>query len=103
MLNAKEAKKRTSEIVQKQQKQAELWVEKEWEFINEKIEEAVEKGEYETAYWWSNELLEEAGIKKQYAAEALAYKAYQLGFCQHICTKWGNNCVLRVELYWIRG
>ena len=101
MITAKEAKTITRKTVQKQREQAELWVEEEWEFINEKVKEAAEQGKYKTAYWWSNELLEERGIEKQYAAEGLAHKAYELGFCQYICTKWGNDCVLRIELYWM--
>ena len=102
MINAKEANKRTYKIIEQLQKKAAQWVEDEWEFIEEKICEAIERGEFETSYWWSNELLQNAGVQKKYAADALSSKAYELelGFGKQIWTAFSNNNVLKIELYW---
>lgn len=100
MINAKEANQKTVDVIKQLQKKAEQWVEDEWEFVEAKIQEAIEKGEFETTYWWANELLKEAGVKKSYAAEALAIKAYDLGFSKQIWQNFSNCSVLRIELYW---
>ena len=100
MINAKDAHKRTLDVVKQMQEKAKQWVENEWEFVENKIQEAIEKGEFEATYWWSSEILEEAGVKKSYAAEALAEKAYDLGFIQKTWQNWGNCCVLMIELRW---
>ena len=100
MINAKEANRRTYEAVSLLQDKAMQWVEDEWEFVEAKIYEAIERGEFEASYWWSNELLKEAGVKKQYAAEALSIKAYDLGFSKQVWQNYSNSNVLRIELYW---
>lgn len=104
MINAKEANERTYKIVKQLQKKATQWVEDEWEFIEVKICEAIERGEFEASYWWSNKRLQKAGVQKQYVAEALSYKAYELGFRKRIWTAYSNNNddVLRIELSWER-
>lgn len=103
MITAKEANKKTREAVSKLQEQAAIWVENEWEFIEAKIQEAAEQGNFSTSYWWSNELLEKAGVEKQYAAQALESKADELGFRKVVWTEYSNNNVLRIEIDWIRG
>lgn len=100
MITAKEANKRTYATRHTFTKKAEEWVESEWSFIEHKIEEAIAKGEFSTSYWWSNELLQEAGIDKQSAAAALASKAYDLGFVQQVYQNYGNNMVLLIEIRW---
>ena len=100
MINAKEANKRTYKAVTQLQEKATQWVEDEWEFVEAKIYEAIERGEFVASYWWSNELLQEAGVRKQYAADALSLKAYELGFCKQVWTGYSNANVLRIELYW---
>ena len=102
MITAKEAHKRTMETINTFTKNASEWVESEWSFIEKKIEEAIAKGKFSTSYWWSNELLEEAGIDKSSAASALASKAYKLGFIQQVWAAYSNENVLRIELSWER-
>ena len=101
MITAKEANKRTNEAITKMRFQAAEWVKGEWEeFIEPKIEEAIAKGKYETSYWWSNEILQEAGIDKHAAAQELRNYAYDLGFCNSVWENFSNNCVLKIEVRW---
>ena len=103
MITAKEAKKQTNQVQHQLKEKAVKWVEDEWKFIDDKIKEAISKGLYETSYWWSNELLEEADIHKDYAAEALAEKAYSLGFIQEVWKNYSNQSVFRIEVRWERA
>jgi hypothetical protein len=103
MITAKEAKRQTNQIQHQLKEKAVKWVEDEWEFVDNKIKEAISKGLYETSYWWSNELLKEVDIHKNYAAEALAEKAYSLGFVQEIWKNYSNQNVLRIEVRWERA
>ena len=101
MITAKEAHKRTKESVANSHKKAAGWVKEEWEaFIEPKIEEAIAKGKYEASYWWSNEILQEAGIDKHSAAQELRNCAYDLGFHNSVWENFSNNNVLRIEIRW---
>ena len=75
-------------------------MEDEWEFVEAKIQEAIEKGGFEASYWWASELLKEAGVKKSYAAEALLIKAHELGFSKTVRQNYTSHNVLRIELSW---
>lgn len=101
MITAKEAQGLTKNRIKVMYDTAKKWVDSEWEaFIEQKILDAIEAGKYEASYWWSNELLKEAGVDKYSAANALEAKASELGFRGTISTDYGNSFVLRIELRW---
>ena len=103
MITAKEANIKTNAVVQNLKNKAAAWVEDEWEFIDSQIQKAIEKGEFEASYWWSNELLKDAGVEKRYVAQALREKAFNLGFHQEVVTNYSNANVLRIDIRWERA
>ena len=101
MITAKEANKRTNEAITKMRFKAAEWIKGEWEaFVEPKIKEAIAKGKYETDYWWSNEILQEAGIDKHAAAEELYNYTHDLGFHSSVWENFSNANVLKIEVRW---
>lgn len=80
MINAKEAKRISEASASTRLKKAIKWAEDEMFYIEEDIQDAANKGEYKTTYWWSIGLLDEVGISQEEAQMALTAELSPFGY-----------------------
>ena len=80
MINAKEAKRISEASASTRLKKAIKWAEDEMFYIEEDINDAANKGEYKTVYWWSVNLLDEVGISQEEAQMALTAELAPFGY-----------------------
>ena len=80
MITAKEARTLTKNTIGNRLERARTWATNELTYLENKIHQAIERGEFETSYWWSWELLKEASITIEEAKSALISILSNLGY-----------------------
>lgn len=81
MITAQEALQRTNNIVEAQRAKALKMVEDEWtQFIEPKIIEAIDKGEYGCKYFWMNSVFNETTVDMETFAKLFENYGTQLGY-----------------------
>lgn len=71
MITAKEAKKLSDNMVKQRENKALEWVNNELPFVEKRVEETIEQGNYSTGYTWSAEDFKKAGITRAEAKKAV--------------------------------
>lgn len=78
------------------------WAESELSYIEDRIRRAIEKGEYVTDYWWSQELLAENGLTQRDAKEGLEIVLTKLGYHTAYWLNCGEDKVFKIYINWER-
>lgn len=106
MITAAEAKQRTENIIEEQQTKAMEMVENEWvQFIEPKINEAINKGEYGCKYFWMASIFDEAKIDMEMFAKAFEKYGTKFGYqiSGKLTTYNASNSRLDVKISWYGG
>lgn len=85
MITAQEAREKSLHSLQTEKERAFKWAQGELPYIENRILDEVEKGRYDTDYWWSKTILTEAcitqGMAKIALTEILSEFGYQTAYC----------------------
>ena len=100
MIAAKEAKRLTKQKEEQVKLKAIEWAKSELHFLEERINEAIANCKYSTDYWWSLEILKDAGLTQRDARIGLEHVLSLLGYHTEYCFNWSNEMVFRVIISW---
>lgn len=100
MITAQDAKRLTEQKEEQVKLKAINWVKSELHFLEARINEAIAQCKYSTDYWWSKEILKDAGLTQKDVRTGLKHVLSSLGYYTEYCFNWSDEMVFRVIISW---
>lgn len=100
MINAKDARILSNDVNNNKARIAREWALNECSFLEDRVRRATDEGKYDTDYWWSKELLEDAGLTQRLAWQALKEILNEFGYTVECTFNCGTKGLLKIYIGW---